>query len=78
MPIRSTAAPALLRSPESAETGGGGVESAVRALLPTCNAALNAGDTNAVMPLYAEDGVFMAPFDQSAIGQAPTGAPGAE
>jgi uncharacterized protein (TIGR02246 family) len=33
-------------------------------------AALNASDTAAVMPLYAPDGVFMAPNFQSAIGSA--------
>jgi uncharacterized protein (TIGR02246 family) len=32
-------------------------------------AALNASDTRAVMPLNAEDGVFMAPNNQSAIGK---------
>jgi uncharacterized protein (TIGR02246 family) len=29
---------------------------------------LNASDTEAVMPLYAEDGVFMPPFSPSAVG----------
>jgi hypothetical protein len=33
-------------------------------------AALNASNTDAVMPLYAEDGVFMAPNNQSAVGKA--------
>jgi uncharacterized protein (TIGR02246 family) len=33
-------------------------------------AALNASNTAAVLPLYAEDGVFMAPNFQSAIGKA--------
>ena len=33
------------------------------------NAALNGGDTAAVLPLYTEDGVFMAPFTQSSIGR---------
>jgi uncharacterized protein (TIGR02246 family) len=32
--------------------------------------ALNASDTAAVMPLYTEDGVFMPPFNQSAVGEA--------
>jgi ketosteroid isomerase-like protein len=30
---------------------------------------LNAADTDAVMPLYAEDGVFMPPYSASAIGR---------
>jgi len=33
-------------------------------------AALTASNTDAVMPLYAEDGVFMAPNNQSAVGKA--------
>jgi uncharacterized protein (TIGR02246 family) len=32
--------------------------------------ALNGSNTEAVMPLYAEDGVFMAPNNQSAVGKA--------
>ena len=43
---------------------------AVTALLATYNEALNASSTEAVMPLSAEDGVFMAPNNQSAIGKA--------
>ena len=34
------------------------------------NAALNGGSTAAVLPLYADDGIFMPPFSPSAIGQA--------
>ncbi|WP_131113840.1 YybH family protein [Lichenihabitans psoromatis] len=33
------------------------------------NAALNGGDTSRVLPLYTEDGVFMPPFSQSAVGK---------
>jgi uncharacterized protein (TIGR02246 family) len=40
----------------------------VTALLETYNEALNASSTEAVMPLYAEDGVFMPPYSQSAVG----------
>jgi uncharacterized protein (TIGR02246 family) len=42
----------------------------VTALLAKYNEALNASSTEDVMPLYAEDGVFMAPYSQSAIGSA--------
>jgi uncharacterized protein (TIGR02246 family) len=45
-------------------------ETAVRSVIAAYEAALNASDTQAVMPLYAEDGVFMAPNNQSAIGRA--------
>jgi uncharacterized protein (TIGR02246 family) len=43
---------------------------AVTALLAKYNEALNASNTDAVMPLYAEDGVFMPPYSQSAVGSA--------
>ena len=43
---------------------------AVTALLAKYNEALNASSTEAVMPLYAEDGVFMPPYSPSAIGAA--------
>lgn len=43
-------------------------EEAIRTLLRTYNAALNGSDTEAVLPLYTKDGIFMAPFSPSAIG----------
>jgi uncharacterized protein (TIGR02246 family) len=43
---------------------------AIRSLLAAYNEALNASSTDAVMPLYAEDGVFMPPYSQSAVGAA--------
>lgn len=45
-------------------------EEAVTALLAKYNEALNASSTEAVMPLYAEGGVFMPPYSQSAVGSA--------
>ena len=45
-------------------------EKAVSQVLAAYNAALNASDTYAVMPLYTEDGVFMPAFSPSAIGAA--------
>jgi uncharacterized protein (TIGR02246 family) len=45
-------------------------EQAVAEVLSAYNQALNSSDTNAVMPLYAEDGVFMPPYSPSAIGLA--------
>ena len=41
---------------------------AVTSLLAKYNDALNASSTDAVMPLYAKDGVFMPPYSPSAIG----------
>ncbi len=47
-----------------------GTEAAVAAVLDRYQDALNAASTDAVMPLYAEDGVFMAPYGPSAVGSA--------
>lgn len=44
-------------------------EKAVAAVLKKYQDALNASDTNAVMMLYAEDGVFMPPYRSSAEGK---------
>jgi uncharacterized protein (TIGR02246 family) len=44
-------------------------EAAIRATLAAYNEALNGGKTAAVLPLYTIDGVFMAPYSQSAIGR---------
>ena len=44
-------------------------ETAIRSVLASYNKALNGGDTAAVLPLYTEDGIFMAPFSQSNIGK---------
>jgi ketosteroid isomerase-like protein len=43
-------------------------ETAVRNVMSSYEAALNGSSTEAAMPLYAEDGVFMAPNNQSAVG----------
>ncbi len=45
-------------------------EKAVAGVLSAYNQALNASDTDAVMPLYAEGGVFMPPYNSSAAGLA--------
>ena len=46
---------------------------AVTTLLRKYNDALNACSTDAVMPLYAEEGVFMPPYSPSAVGSAAVG-----
>ena len=58
MPVASSAAPA----PSADAT-------AIRSVLSRYNAALNGGRTEAVLPLYTEDGIFMPPFSKSAIGK---------
>jgi uncharacterized protein (TIGR02246 family) len=45
-------------------------EEAVASALASYQDALNASNTDAVMRLYSEDGVFMPPYSQSAIGAA--------
>jgi uncharacterized protein (TIGR02246 family) len=44
-------------------------EEAIKAVLSTYQDALNASSTDAVMPLYMDDGVFMPPHSQSAVGK---------
>jgi uncharacterized protein (TIGR02246 family) len=43
---------------------------AIRRVLSSYQDALNASNTEAVMPLYTEDGVFMPPNNPSAVGKA--------
>ena len=45
-------------------------EKAVADVLAKYQIALNDSDTDAVMSLYADDGVFMPPYSQSAVGAA--------
>lgn len=45
-------------------------EKAIRAVLDSYNTALNASSTESVLPLYADDGVFMPPYSPSAVGKA--------
>src|ERR1700739_251576 len=44
-------------------------EAGIRETMAAYNAALNGGKTAAVLPLYTEDGVFMPPYSQSAVGE---------
>jgi uncharacterized protein (TIGR02246 family) len=63
----------LACSSDSAEAQGGGApgadEAGIRSTLAAYNAALNGGKTAMVMPLYTEDGVFMPPYSESAVGK---------
>ena len=58
---------APLGSPAGAATADD--EAAIRGVLAAYNAALNGGTTDAVLPLYTDDGIFMPPFSLSAIGK---------
>jgi uncharacterized protein (TIGR02246 family) len=44
-------------------------EAGIKETMTAYNAALNGGDTTAVVPLYTDDGVFMPPYSQSAVGK---------
>jgi uncharacterized protein (TIGR02246 family) len=44
-------------------------ETAIRSVMASYNDALNSGSTGAAMARYAEDGVFMPPYSQSAVGK---------
>jgi uncharacterized protein (TIGR02246 family) len=44
-------------------------ESGIRIALDAYNDALNEGKTSAVLALYTDDGVFMPPYSESAIGK---------
>src|SRR6516165_4190564 len=46
-----------------------GEETGIRETMAAYNTALNDGRTAAVLPLYTEDGVFMPPYSQSALGK---------
>ncbi|MGI4756040.1 MAG: SgcJ/EcaC family oxidoreductase [Janthinobacterium lividum] len=56
----------LVVDPDSAATAEATAK--IKTLLGSYNAALNQSDTDRVISLYTQDGIFMAPFSQSAIG----------
>jgi uncharacterized protein (TIGR02246 family) len=58
----------LIPAAASAETPSS-EEVAIKAVLSTYQDALNASSTAAAMPLYTDDGVFMPPYSQSAVGK---------
>jgi uncharacterized protein (TIGR02246 family) len=45
-------------------------EARIKETMSAYNAALNGGQTAAVLPLYTDDGVFMPPYSESAVGKA--------
>lgn len=69
------AAAMLLAGPGFAAQGQTSKESpaeraVIEAVISSYEAALNASNTDAVVPLYADDGVFMPPHNRSAVGKA--------
>ncbi len=60
----------LLAPADGARGAGTGAVSAITETLRSYEAALNASNTDAVMELYAEDGVFMPQHFPSAVGAA--------
>ena len=71
--IRFFPSDTLLAQPDrvshSAGAGAESDEAAIRKVMASYNDALNGGATAAVLPLYADDGVFMPPYSQSAVGK---------
>jgi uncharacterized protein (TIGR02246 family) len=67
----AAAAPVQVFAQSGGASGGAGAkdEAAIRQTLASYGDALNGGKTAAVLPLYAEDGVFMPPFSPSAVGK---------
>jgi uncharacterized protein (TIGR02246 family) len=57
---------AAVSAPSAAQTAD---ETAIRGALESYNEALNGAQTGAVLLLYTDDGVFMAPYGQSAVGR---------
>lgn len=49
--------------------GTGNDEGRIKSTLDEYSAALNGGKTSVVLPLYTDDGVFMPPYSQSAVGK---------
>lgn len=45
-------------------------KAAIRSVLASYQDALNGSDTDAVMPLYDDNSVFMPPYSRSAVGKA--------
>ncbi len=56
-------------SPAAGGTATTADKAAIAAVLSRYQDALNASSTDASMPLYTEDGVFMPPYSQSAVGK---------
>jgi len=63
------AAATVLAAGTMATSGAPDDKAAIESTMSSYNAALNAGDTAAVLPLYTEDGIFMPPYSPSAIGK---------
>lgn len=55
--------------PTQSEPSSAADEAAILSVMASYNDALNSGSTDAVAPLYADDGVFMPPYSQSAVGK---------
>ena len=65
-PAPHRATPETSSSPDGAKVN---EENAIRAVMASYNKALNDGSTDAALALYADDGVFMPPYSQSAVGK---------
>src|SRR5258707_7590736 len=59
-----TRSASLASAESSAETA------TISATVTSCEAAMNASNTDALIALYAEDGVLMSPYSHSVVGKA--------
>src|SRR3989442_12950918 len=55
---------------QSSQESPAGNTGAIKEVISVYEAALNASSADAVMPLYADDGVFMPPYNHAAVGKA--------
>jgi uncharacterized protein (TIGR02246 family) len=59
----------VFAQPDASLGGMTNEEGGIRAVMASYNDALNNGSTDAALALYADDGVFMPPYSQSAVGK---------
>ena len=52
---------------QSSQESPAGNTGAIKEVISVYEAALNASNADAVMPLYADDGVFMPPYNHAAV-----------
>jgi len=60
----------MVQGPARSEPPAAADEAEIRSVMASYNDALNSGSTDAALALYAEDGIFMPPYSQSAVGAA--------
>jgi uncharacterized protein (TIGR02246 family) len=67
--VAGTLGISMIDTNAAAQTASSQDKLGIEKTLAAYNGALNEGETAAVLPLYTDDGVFMAPFSNSHIGK---------